>query len=549
MTRGQTVRLRSWGRHRSLAVGLAVLGIYLAPPATAQVPGARFMVEYCDSALPGGNPPGVGWHSEGNAYFGPFQTCASPGGNVGIAETGPVTNSSAYLETGVGETPGGFVESLIISASADLQPGNEASHICAEAICTEHWPLPGSGDPPRFIHLRSEPGPLGNSAPVIIQMICTASPCNQGGVIQAHYLVATEVDPQPPKVVKAEGTLLAGGVLHGHQTISGEATDVGGGLSRMEVLVNGFAAAPAAPGTCALASVANRSYTGTVATSPAPCPSRLSGSWVVNTAAPPFQGGANAVQLCASDLATIANPNTTCTPPQEVTVDNTCTESPVGGGEDLNVDFAKTKGETITVGFGQGAEVSGELSNNAGDPISGATICVAAQTEGVPGEPAPIATETTDASGQFNYELPPGPNRRVLVAYRRDAYQLGRTIKYAARSQPSLRLRPGRVHEGGRVRITGVLPEPAAAGRVVVLQASALHGRRWLTFRKATTGPRGGFRATYRFGSTTHTMTYRIRAVVPPQNGYPYAAGYSKPGRVKVEAIVPHRSRKGAPKS
>jgi hypothetical protein len=532
---------RSRGPGLLLATSLAILGICLVAPAIAQAGASRFMVEYCDSALPGGNPPALYWHNGNNAAYGTIQTCAEPGGIIGIVETNYVTTTPAWIETGIAATPGGFLESLIISAFAtNLQPGNEGSHICAEYPCGENWPLDNGGDAPRFIHVASERSLGGSGVGVNIVMTCSNSPCNPGGTIAAHYLVGTEVDLEPPKVVKAEGSLLAGGVLRGHQTVGGEATDVGGGLSRIEVLVNGLAAAPATPGACSLVSVANRSYTGVVATSPTPCPARLPGSWIVDTSAPPFHEGANTVQVCASDLATIGSPNTTCSPPQTVSVNNTCTESAVTGGQNLSANFAKTNSETVTVGFGQGAEVRGQLADGAGDPVSGATICVEAQTEGVPGEPAPIATTTTDASGQFSYELPPGPDRRVLIGYRHDAFQVGHTIDYAAHSLPTVQLRPGRIHEGDRIKITGMLPGPAAAGRVVVLQASALHGHRWLTFRKATTGPRGGFRAAYRFGATTHTLTYKIRAVVPLQNGYPYAAGRSKPGRVKVEAHGRH---------
>lgn len=543
---------RSRGSGLLPALALFILGICLLAPVLAQAAGgSRFAVDYCDSALPGGNPLEIGWHNPNNAAYTPVQTCASPGGGFGIAETGQVTTTPAWIEVGIVGTPGGFVESLIISgAAANLQPGNEQSHICAEASCPETWPLDNAGDAPRIVHEHSEYNWFGqNGAGVNIVMACSASPCNPGGSIAAHYLVATEVDLSAPKVAAVEGTLLAGGVVRGHQTIAGEATDVGGGLSRIEVQVNGLAAAPATPGACALASVANRSYTGIVATSPTPCPARLPGSWVVNTAAPPFHEGENSVQVCASDLATVGSPNTTCTTPHAVSVNNTCTESPVSGGQNLSANFAKTNGETVTVGFGQGAEVKGQLADAAGDPIPGATICVEAQTEGAPGEPAAIATATTDAGGQFSYELPAGPNRRILIGYRHDAFQVGHTISYAAHSQPTVQLRPGRVHEGDQVQITGMLPGPSSAGRVVVLQASALHGHRWLTFRKATTGPRGGFRADYRFGKTTQTITYKIRAVVPLQNGYPYAAGQRKPARVKVQAGHRHHKRTRGPRS
>ena len=100
-----------------------------------------------------------------------------------------------------------------------------------------------------------------------------------------------------------------------------------------------------------------------------------------------------------------------------------------------------------------------------------------------------------------------------------------------------MRLSAGRIDAGGSVKISGSLPGPDAAGRVLVLQASALHGRRWLTFRRVTTGPKGGFRATYRFGRSRHTIAYRLRASVPRQAGYDYEPGASRPLGVKVRGI------------
>jgi len=66
------------------------------------------------------------------------------------------------------------------------------------------------------------------------------------------------------------GSLLAGGILRGHQTIAAPASDTGGGLSAVSVLVNGLEGAPPVSGACALVSVSNRSTYGPVATSPTP---------------------------------------------------------------------------------------------------------------------------------------------------------------------------------------------------------------------------------------------------------------------------------------
>ena len=73
-----------------------------------------------------------------------------------------------------------------------------------------------------------------------------------------------------------------------------------------------------------------------------------------------------------------------------------------------------------------------------------------------------------------------------------------------------------------------------AAGRVVVFQARGPGRRPWHTFRRAETDDGGRFAARYRFRRTTESTTYRIRAVVPAQAGYPYLEGVSERRRVRV---------------
>ena len=521
-------------RHRLLRIGLLALLVAILGPAVAagsaraQWPGARFVYELCDSALPGGDPPTITFHSQ--AAYAPFQDCASPGGAVGVSQAGPVTTSPGWIEVGVVHTPGGFVEGETITAFAsNLQPGAEASH-----VATDGWPPDNYGDQPRYFFMNSEPQFLGGGGTFTVALTCSAT-CQPGGVIGAHYIAATEVDPNPPVLGVVEGPLVAGGVLRGHQPIAATAYDQGGGVSVVEVVANG-AVVPggATAGACALAAVENPSYKGIAAYSPTPCPPALAGAWDPDTAAFPFHEGANSVQVCASDLATVGQPNTACSPPQAVEVNNSCTESAVVGGQDLTASFQGVTGEAVTVPFEQAAEVTGELTSNAGDPVSGATICVQAQVQESDTDPQTVATATTDASGDFSYEVPPGPNRRLLLGYRHDAFQVAKTLAFNSHARPTIELDHGRVPPGRRIKITGSLPGPDAAGRVVVLQASSLHGTRWFTFRRATTGPQGGFRSGYRFGHPPRTTTYRMRAVVPRQAGYPYEPGHSSPKRVKV---------------
>jgi hypothetical protein len=513
-----------------LAVALAATMLSIGA-AFAQAQPARFTYELCDSAIPGGNPPAVEFHTEPGAAFAPLDTCASPGGSVGVSETG-VTQAAGRLEVAVRATPGGFVEGETISAFAsNLQPGNEHSHV----YVSDGWPPDNAGDTARYFQIRDEsPGPFFEGGGGFeIALDCSSSPCNPGGAIGANYIAVGEVDPVSPVVAKLAGPLLAGGVLRGHQVLSAEASDVGGGISAMEVRVNGLPAPGAVPGACSVVEVMNPSYVGEAATSPQPCPPALVGAWNLDTAAAPFQNGVNSVQVCASDLATVGEPNVTCSPPQTVEVNNSCTESPVNGGQVLSANFARTGSEAVTVGFGKGAEVSGNLADQAGDPISGATICVESQMANAQSAPRPIATATTDANGAFTYKVSPGPNRRLLVGYRHDSFQIARTLSVDTHARPTLRLGAARIQAGDRLKITGKLPGPDAAGRVLALQASGLHGR-WLTFRQVTTGPRGGFRAFFRFHKSRDTITYRLRARVSRQTGYDYDPGASRPERVKV---------------
>jgi hypothetical protein len=69
---------------------------------------------------------------------------------------------------------------------------------------------------------------------------------------------------------------------------------------------------------------------------------------------------------------------------------------------------------------------------------------------------------------------------------------------------------------------------------VVVFQARGPGRKRWHTFRRAETDGDGRFAARYRFRRTTDSTTYRIRAVVPAQAGYPYLQGRSESRRVRV---------------
>ncbi|MGB7589281.1 MAG: hypothetical protein WBM00_11290, partial [Solirubrobacterales bacterium] len=281
---------------------------------------------------------------------------------------------------------------------------------------------------------------------------------------------------------------------------------------------------------------------------PTPCPADMSTSWNLNTQSPPFHDGVNTVQVCASDFSTLNEPNTSCLAPQTIEVDNSCTESAVGGGERLSARFADSGSDVTAVGGGSGAEIVGWLSNNAGDPFSGATLCVKSRVIGVDRSMNQIATIRTDQTGHYSYKLAPGPNREIMLGYRYDTNQVARFVRFYSHAQPALYATPRKVTNLKRVRFRGHLAGPANDGRVVVLQANPPHSKRWITFRRATTDFGGSFRSNYRFTSTTRTTAYRFRALVPEQAGYPWLEGTSGPVKVKVKGCAKKGGRARVPR-
>jgi hypothetical protein len=498
----------------------------LSSPISANAKPARYVFEACDSALPGGGAQGIkfsGDQTKVSAYNG----CANPSEPVGIYQTFGLGKDAANNSWSLPiEAPaGGWIESMTLSAWS-CGATSTASKIFVYEV---GWPVNCAGESQRTFSF----GPATRSVNATINLGC-ASECSQGAYVWAHYFAVTEVDPVAPTIGPLQGSLLSGGVVRGHQRLSATATDEGGGLGKIELLVNGQAVDPPVAPHCNVAQVANLSVKGTVAASNPPCPTTTSSSWTVDTAAYPFQDGSNAVAVCASDFATLGDPNVSCSATQTVDVDNSCAESPVGGAQALDARFADSNETQITVPFDRSAKVIGGLASSTGDPIVGATICVQTQTLGSQGNPTPIATTTTDVHGHFSYKVPPGPNRRLSFGYRHDAFQVAQSMRYLAHAKPSLSLSPERVDSGGRIRISGKVPGPSAAGRVVVLQASALHSPRWFTFHRATTDGQGVFHSSYRFDATTRTTIYRIRAVIPRQSEYPWEVGHSTPAQVKV---------------
>lgn len=514
-----------------LVIGMALVAALASAPSAASAAPARYVFEMCDSALPGGGDAGVSFAVNPGVPLTPTDNCSVPGGSLAITETGAVSATYSFWALPIVAPPGGTMESITISGARCGGGGTVAF------VFSNGWPDNCAQEQRTIYQLNRTYGPF------LIWLGCDGNypgGCSAGPWIYAHYFATTEVDPVAPTLSDPQGSLLSGNVIRGHQTLAVDAQDEGGGISNVSVSVNGLPADQPKVSNCDVVNVDNYSVKGTVAAQVTPCPTDVSADWTLDTQAYPFHDGANTVAVCASDFATLSNPNTTCSDPQTVNVDNSCTNSPVAGGDVLSAQFTASNAEEVTVGYGQGAEVTGRLADNAGDPVSGATLCVKAQTSGLDPRPLPVGTVKTGAAGRYSYQVAPGPNRELTIGYRHDASQVARDVRYYAHAQPSLLRSPRKLRNGKRVRLWGSVPGPGAGGRVVVIQAALPGSKRWVTFRNTTANSQGAFQSSYRFTHTTRKITYRFRAVVPDQAGYPWVGGNSQPVRVHV---MPKRRR------
>jgi hypothetical protein len=512
---------------RSSVVSIMLALVALAMATSAVAAPSRYDYEVCDSALPEGNTPGVHFVANPGVPLVGGNTCSQPGGSIQITQTGHVGGTYSFWTVPVETAPGTHIEQVTITASmCNAGPATIAF------VYEQGFPGNCGAETTHTFHTGG--GVFGGAG---IFLGCNGNypqGCDPPMSVYEHYIVAEEVDPKAPTLPTVEGSLLAPGIIRGHtRTLHAVARDEGGGVSKVYVSVNGEpVSTPVAP-SCNTTRVNNPSLLGTVAVTPGPCPPTAEGDWTLDTTSPPFQTGSNTVAVCASDYSSLSEPNTTCSS-STITVDNSCVESQVAGGESVSAEFTRTHGDQVVEPFDRGATIDGAVRNGAGEGISGATVCVQTETPDVDPGLQPLTSVTTDSSGHFSYELPAGPNRRVLLGYHHDEFQVSHSINFHSHTRPKLRINREKVRAGGRIKMIGTIPGPNSGGRVAVFQASAPGSKRWYTFGKATANRNGVFRGKYRFDATTSTATYRIRVVVPHQANYPYEGGHSKAAKVKV---------------
>ncbi len=323
--------------------------------------------------------------------------------------------------------------------------------------------------------------------------------------------------------ISAAGSLLSGSVVHGVQNLRAVATDQGGGVRAVDLYVNGIHSRgvdlcpPSSDGHYTLLR---------------PCPLSSTQHLAADTERDPgWTNGPNDVLICARDVS--GNTSSPCLR-RTVYADNTC---PASGGRaaaelDAGADVGGRLSERAAVTSKAEPVIRGTLEDGAGQPVSGATVCVYETVDLPDASRDLVGSATTQGNGRFATRLDAGPSRRVDFVYRYNDRVLGDRVQLDSRVVPALRINRKSLTNGQAARFRGHVPGPNADARAVAMQARV--GRKWRTFKQLRTDSEGRFRGKYRFTQTVGRVRYVFRALVKRQGGYPYEPGGSHRRRILV---------------
>jgi hypothetical protein len=214
-----------------------------------------------------------------------------------------------------------------------------------------------------------------------------------------------------------------------------------------------------------------------------------------------------------------------------------CETTPESDALQLKVGVRKGKSNraerVVTTPYRKRVKIKGKLTTPLDAPVPGAPICVAARPA-IPGSPLnPRARLVTDSGGSFAYRPRRGPSRRIWFVHPTSSGAVAESVYVRVRARVSLRPSRRSLRNGQTLFLRGrVHGRPHRRGVLVELQAR--RGNRWQTFETTRTVRSGRFSAPYTFTRTYGVQRYKLRARVPAQRSYPYAAGTTRAVKVKV---------------
>jgi hypothetical protein len=335
-------------------------------------------------------------------------------------------------------------------------------------------------------------------------------------------------DDLDPAITAVSGPLVSGALLAGAQLVSISAQDGGSGVYQVRVVIDGRTVSSTTlddnGGDCK-----------PPFTNPVPCKLRASGTLLVDTSG--LTDGRHTVLLVVTDAT---GANTGGWGPVRVTTANAgCTPRPLVRTLHVSASIRVGKGRrsrrarSVRVRYGGRPTVTGQLRNLSGAPLPRALLCVATRDEREGARTRRVQWIRTDAEGRFRYRLARGPSRRVYFVRRTGTGANVASLVVHVRAPVRLATSRRRLRTGQRVVFRGRLGKPFPRTSVLVeLQARRETG--WQTFATTRSRHGGAFAVGYQFTRTTGVHTYKFRALVRQQSGYPFATGASRAVGVRV---------------
>jgi len=192
-------------------------------------------------------------------------------------------------------------------------------------------------------------------------------------------------------------------------------------------------------------------------------------------------------------------------------------------------DSRRLSAHSTLVRYAHRPRIAGRARWPNGGPLANATVSVTPRRGGW------VQRATAGSDGHYALKIPAGPSRTIrLQAWAPGAGSLAcTTVKVKTRAGVKLEATK-RVRPGGRVRFHGRLLGKPIPRRGKLVEIQAFDGGRWRTFAQPRSQRSGRFKTSYRLRRTFGPRTFRFRARVRRESGYPYELGRSRVVKVRV---------------
>lgn len=180
--------------------------------------------------------------------------------------------------------------------------------------------------------------------------------------------------------------------------------------------------------------------------------------------------------------------------------------------------------------FGRSTLVQGRLVDREGRAVPSATLTVLSAPDVPGGRLEEIGAPTTNAEGQFSFQVPPGVSRRLVVRSSSGSWTVRVRVAAPLRLQPS---RTQLVNKQKLLLVAYLLGARVPAGSADVAFQVRI-GHQWRTFATRPIGRDGRAQIAHRFRVTFQRMTYHFRAVVVRRKSFPFGNAASPSISVQV---------------